>query len=61
MKYQIEVSELKENRKVNPIRLRPRLSIKEVAYWQKRVASLMPDFHVTCVVANGKDFNPLWP
>jgi hypothetical protein len=57
MLHQIKVSKrikgviLFESTRAIPIILKPRLEIRDVVYWQERVAKLLPDCHVTCQVA----------
>lgn len=47
MKYQLKVWKERNNGKV----LKPYLSIKDAAYWQKRVRELLPEYYITCLVA----------
>jgi len=55
MKYQIEVSKVLKGRKTNTVRLKPRLSIEDVAYWQERIAWLLDKSDVvTCRVAKNE-------
>ena len=52
MKYQIQISE-KNSHKRDCIVLKPHISIKSAAYWQKRIWALIPKAHVTVRVAKG--------
>jgi hypothetical protein len=54
MKYQIVIQEKETvcpKKSTVPILLKPQISIKGAAHWQKRIEKLLPDCHATVHVA----------
>ncbi len=48
MKYQLKIS---KKPKIQPKKLKTLISIKDVAYWQKRIWELDPKMYVSAMVA----------